>query len=979
MVTMFHWDLPQPLQEIGGWPNPILADYFVDYADALFSNFGDRVTEWITFNEPHQVCGNGYSTGDLAPAYTQDGVGGYWCSYTLLMAHARTYELYNNNYRETQQGRIGFTMHGIWTLAASDADADVQAAENYVQFYFGWFAHPIYSSEGDFPAVMKERIAQLSEEEGFARSRLPTFTDEEVELLRELLLMVKTHECRALVDGEAARPSNQADHGAVCGQPPGTETAASSWLYVYPDGIRQILNWINEEYDNPEILNWINEEYDNPEVIITESGFSDSTGTLNDCGRVNYYNEYLAAVLQAINEAINEGCDVTAYTAWSFMDNFEWMRGYTEKFGIHHVDFDDSDRTRTPKMSSYVFKNIIETRTIDTSYVPDGFEACATDEEEEEDVDNGEDGNDGDNGEDGNDGDNGEDGNDGDNGEDGNDGDNGEDGNDGDNGEDGNDGDNGEDGNDGDNGEDGNDGDNGEDGNDGDNGEDGNDGDNGEDGNDGDNGEDGNDGDNGEDETFWFGVASASYQVEGAWNLSGKGENIWDRLTHSNPDHISDRSNGDVACDAYHKIAEDVRNLKNLGVDVYRFSLSWSRILPTGHSNKINPDGIRYYNELIDELIRNDIKPFVTIYHWDLPQPLQEIGGWPNPLIIDHFVDFADVVFENFGDRVQFWITFNEPTLICLHGYGFGSMAPAYTQQGIVDYLCGHNLILAHAKTYRLYQDKYKKSQNGRVGITCESPWFEPVTPGDSLDELMSEKSLQTRLGWYTHPIFSEEGDYPQVMRDHIDELSEREGYSKSRLPKFTEEEVQLVKGTSDFFGLNHYTSELCTTMKWEVVGPSHQLDVGAHCETNPEWETAASFWLKVVPWGLRKLLNWIRDEYNNPEVIITENGFSDLGGLNDCRRINYYNRYLTEVLKAIHDDDCNISGYVAWSYMDNFQWDQGYTERFGMYFVDFEDPSRPRTPKMSSQVYKNIIQSRRIDWDYTPHGFTPCNWEVAK
>lgn len=127
-------------------------------------------------------------------------------------------------------------------------------------------------------------------------------------------------------------------------------------------------------------------------------------------------------------------------------------------------------------------------------------------------------------------------------------------------------------------------------------------------------------------------------------------------------------------------------------------------------------------------------------------------------------------------------------------------------------------------------------------------------------------------------------------MRDHIDELSEREGYSKSRLPKFTEEEVQLIKGTSDFFGLNHYTSELCTTMKWEVVGPSHQLDVGAHCETNPEWETAASFWLKVVPWGLRKLLNWIRDEYNNPEVIITENGFSDLGGLNDCRRINYYN-----------------------------------------------------------------------------------------
>lgn len=233
---------------------------------------------------------------------------------------------------------------------------------------------------------------------------------------------------------------------------------------------------------------------------------------------------------------------------------------------------------------------------------------------------------------------------------------------------------------------------------------------------------------------FIFGVATASYQVEGAWNISGKlnlikfifpfqfslysllgkGENIWDRLTHSNPTYIVDKSNGDIACDTYHNTVKDVQLLKELGVDVYRFSLSWSRILPTGYSYKINPDGLRYYNELIDELVRNNIKPFVTLYHWDLPQPLQELGGWTNRLVVDYFLDYADLVFKNFGDRVEYWITINEPNLICEFGYALGAFAPAYTQEGIADYLCGHNVLLAHAQAYKLYQSKYKAKQNGK-------------------------------------------------------------------------------------------------------------------------------------------------------------------------------------------------------------------------------------------------------------------------
>ncbi|KRT83938.1 glycoside hydrolase, partial [Oryctes borbonicus] len=468
-------------------------------------------------------------------------------------------------------------------------------------------------------------------------------------------------------------------------------------------------------------------------------------------------------------------------------------------------------------------------------------------------------------------------------------------------------------------------------------------------------------------------------QKSANFSYLGKGENIWDRLTHSRPEHIADRSNGDIACDAYHKTVEDVQLLKDLGVNFYRFSLSWSRILPTGHSNEVNSDGIRYYNELIDELIKNEIVPFVTMYHWDLPHPFQELGGWTNPLIIDYFEDYADIVFKNFGDRVKHWITFNEPTLVCEHGYALGTMAPAYTQEGIGDYLCGHNLLLSHGRAYKLYDEKYRELQKGKIGITCESPWFEPKTDGDEWDIEMAENSIQMNLGWFTHPIFSKSGDYPPIMRQKVDAMSERESFTRSRLPYFTDDEIQLLNGSSDFFGLNHYTTTLCTTMQWEVIGPSHNLDVGADFEQNPEWEGGASSWLKVVPWGLRKLLNWINKEYGNPEVIITENGFSDRGGLNDCRRINYYNSYLTEVLNAIHEDGCNITGYTAWSFMDNFEWNQGYTERFGLHFVDFEDPNRPRKPKMSSRVYKNIIQTRKIDWGFTPNGFTACEWHDSK
>lgn len=193
-----------------------------------------------------------------------------------------------------------------------------------------------------------------------------------------------------------------------------------------------------------------------------------------------------------------------------------------------------------------------------------------------------------------------------------------------------------------------------------------------------------------------------------------KGENIWDHITHVNPSFVIDESNGDYACDSFHRIAEDVQILKDIGVNFYRFSLSWSRILPTGHINYVSDVGVEYYNNLIDELIANDITPFVTIFHWDLPQPLLELGGWPNSRLADIYEDYAAKVFELFGDRVKNWITFNEPYQICEQGYSIGDLAPGYTQQGIGGYLCGHTILLAHAQAYQRYYSEFSE-QGGKI------------------------------------------------------------------------------------------------------------------------------------------------------------------------------------------------------------------------------------------------------------------------
>ncbi|XP_046986809.1 myrosinase 1-like [Schistocerca americana] len=461
-------------------------------------------------------------------------------------------------------------------------------------------------------------------------------------------------------------------------------------------------------------------------------------------------------------------------------------------------------------------------------------------------------------------------------------------------------------------------------------------------------------------EDFLFGAATASYQVEGAWDKDGKGENIWDRITHEKPNVIQDGSNGDVACDSYHRYKEDIKALKELGAKMYRFSISWSRILPNGTITSINQKGIDYYRKLIAELLENDIQPMVTMYHWDLPTPLQDIGGWTNPAIIEYFVDYARILLTHLGDKVKWWLTFNEPTHVARGYFQPNFMAPQLLLHHLgAGYMVTANILKAHALVYHMYDKEFRHSQQGKISLTLHSFWYEPMSDSEE-DIKAANTAINFDFGIFAHPILGKDGDFPAVVKERVEVVSKEMGLKRSLLPPLDKEWIARIKGTADFLGVNHYTTRLCTPGPGGVNIP----DSGVSLHIDPAWPIAASAYLKVVPWGFRKILRWIKDEYGNPPVIVTENGFSDRGTLNDIDRINYYRSYLRELSTAINEDNCNIFGYLVWSLMDNFEWIRGYTEKFGLFHVDFNKPDRPRTPKDSVNFIKNVFKTRKLPRD---------------
>ncbi|XP_056640977.1 myrosinase 1-like [Diorhabda sublineata] len=458
---------------------------------------------------------------------------------------------------------------------------------------------------------------------------------------------------------------------------------------------------------------------------------------------------------------------------------------------------------------------------------------------------------------------------------------------------------------------------------------------------------------------FMFGVATSAYQIEGAWNEDGKSENIWDYALHKYPNLTVDYTNGDVACDSYHNVAADVAILKELGVQHYRFSIPWTRILPRGFQSEINMEAVIHYQNFIKKLKKNGIEPMVTLYHWDLPQSLQNLGGFLNDSLPEWFVDYAKVCFHFFGSDVKYWITFNEPVHICLGGYGYGYFAPNIYGEALWIYRCIYNVLLAHARTWHLYDEEFRLIQKGKLAMSLNNDVYIPASNKET-DIEAADRLLQFMLGIFANPLYV--GDFPEIVKFRVAERSKAEGRTQSRLPELTQEEIAYIKGTSDFFAFNVYTAYKVADLDYEppiTNPPTISGDQGVTIFQPPYWENTTASFIKVVPWTGRYIFKWIKHLYKNPEIFVTENGYPTHGNQLDDRRIFYIKNYLNDILNSIYEDNITFLGYTVWSLMDNFQWNFGYTNQFGLYAVDFKSPNKIRTPRPSAGFYRRIIESR--------------------
>lgn len=464
---------------------------------------------------------------------------------------------------------------------------------------------------------------------------------------------------------------------------------------------------------------------------------------------------------------------------------------------------------------------------------------------------------------------------------------------------------------------------------------------------------------------FMWGTSVAAGQVEGGWNADGRGPSIWDVYARSGAAPLSGDL-PDVTCDVYHKWREDIQLIKNLGLTHYRFSISWSRVLPNGklgNGTGINEKGIKWYSDFIDALLEAGVQPMVTLFHNDLPQALQdEFGGMLSKKVIPHYVDYARLMFQRFGDRVKWWSTFNEIHIWAGMAYGYyGTHAPGdLSHAATYPYIATQNCLLAHAEAWHVYDKEFRKTQKGKIGITLDFEWKEPLDANNPDDVAAAEREIQLTMGLIAHPIFSKTGDWPKIIKDQVAKKSSH--LKKSRLPAFTKSEIKRLRGSADYYSVNQYSASLFTTKISDPTASCYSYT--GDSDTAQSWDTAhwpgsGASWLFGVPWGIRKVLNYIKDHYNNPPVIITENGVAEINPAHtkDPERISWLRDYTNNVLKAIKKDGCNVIGYTVWSMMDNYEWASGFSARFGLVQVDFNDPNRPRTPKDSYYWYKQLIK----------------------
>ena len=433
---------------------------------------------------------------------------------------------------------------------------------------------------------------------------------------------------------------------------------------------------------------------------------------------------------------------------------------------------------------------------------------------------------------------------------------------------------------------------------------------------------------------FLWGCATSAYQIEGSPLADGAGPSVWQRFAHT-PNRVADGDHGDIACDHYRRYESDVDLMQQLGMQAYRFSISWSRVLPDG-TGRVNPAGLGFYERLVDRLLAKGIQPMATLFHWDLPAALDDRGGWLNRDVAQWFAEYADVVVRKLDDRVKFWATLNEPWVVSDNGYLQGTLAPGHRNRFEAP-IASHHLLLAHAAAVQAY----RASGRNQIGLVVN---IEPKYPAS---QSPADLTATRRADAYMNRQFLD----PALLGSYPQELAEIYGEA---WPQWPSSDLDLIRQPLDYIGVNYYTRNVtkADANAWPLYASAVKQKQATHTEMG--WE--------VFPRGLTDLLLWIKQRYGNPPVYITENGaaFYDpphaaADGVQDPLRVEYFRQHLRAVRDAIgHGAD--VRGYFAWSLFDNFEWALGYSKRFGIVHMNYD--TLQRTPKASAEFYSQVIAS---------------------
>ncbi|CAL5352302.1 unnamed protein product [Camellia sinensis] len=457
---------------------------------------------------------------------------------------------------------------------------------------------------------------------------------------------------------------------------------------------------------------------------------------------------------------------------------------------------------------------------------------------------------------------------------------------------------------------------------------------------------------------FVFGSGTTAYQSEGAAFQDGRTASIWDTFAHAGK---AQGATGDVACDGYHKYKEDVQLMVETGLEAYRFSISWSRLIPNGRG-PVNPKGLEYYNNLINELVKHGIQPHATLMHVDLPQVLQdEYGGWLSRKMVRDFTAYAEVCFREFGDRVLYWTTVNEANIFVVGGYDIGIIPPqrcsspfgmkcAVGNSSTEPYIAAHHILLAHSLAARLYKKKYQGKQQGFIGINVYAYWPLPYT-NTTEDVIAAQRTKDFLIGWFMGPLVF--GDYPDIMKKNVG----------TRLPAFTKIESEQVKGSFDFIGVNHYTTIYTRDKSSSLKMDTRDFNADMAVKLIYEEGDTSSGELALVPSGLLALLEYFKQNYGNPPIYIHENGQRTWKNatLSDPGRVKYIQSFIGSLLDAMRNGS-NARGYFYWSFMDLFELLDGYESCYGLYYVDLNDKDLKRYPKLSAHWYSNFLKGQSMN-----------------